>query len=114
MKDSLGSEEWPQGTSSGKNTYEGPELLLGDNRKSSRESILACLPSKPLVDNLVDRYFTAIDASCKIILSMEMRLSADEHIVITHIPTFKKEVRTFQNKEIDSFVNSFVVCRVLG
>ncbi|TGO38181.1 hypothetical protein BHYA_0080g00290 [Botrytis hyacinthi] len=58
LKDSLGSEEWPQGTASGKNTYEGPALLLGDNRKSSRESILACLPSKPLVDNLVDRYFT--------------------------------------------------------
>ncbi|TGO19249.1 hypothetical protein BTUL_0005g00980 [Botrytis tulipae] len=91
LKESLGSEEWPQGIASGKNTYGGPELLLGDNRKSSRESILACLPSKPLVDNLVDRYFTAIDASCKISYSVEMRLNANEHIVITHVPTFKKE-----------------------
>ncbi|TGO69565.1 hypothetical protein BOTNAR_0009g00120 [Botryotinia narcissicola] len=78
LKESLGSEEWPQGIASGKNTYEGPELLLGDNRKSSRESILACLPSKPLVDNLVDCYFTAIDAS-----------------FITHVPTFKKEYAEF-------------------
>ncbi|KAF5871275.1 putative fungal specific transcription protein [Botrytis fragariae] len=78
LKESLGSEEWPQGIASGKNTYEGPELLLGDNRKSSRESILACLPSKPLVDNLVERYFTAIDAS-----------------FITHVPTFKKEYAEF-------------------
>ncbi|KAF7944290.1 hypothetical protein EAE96_010690 [Botrytis aclada] len=78
LKDSLGSEEWPQGTASGKNTFDGPELLLGDNRKSSRESILACLPSKPLVDNLVERYFTAIDAS-----------------FITHVPTFKKEYSEF-------------------
>ncbi|EDN92950.1 hypothetical protein SS1G_08815 [Sclerotinia sclerotiorum 1980 UF-70] len=75
LKDSLGSEEWPQGTASRNNKYEGPELLLGDNTKASRESILACLPSKPLADNLVDRYFTAIDAS----------------LVITHAPTFKKE-----------------------
>ncbi|KAF7865905.1 hypothetical protein EAF04_006069 [Stromatinia cepivora] len=78
LKDSLGSEEWPQGTASGKNKYEGPELLLGDNRKASRESILACLPSKPLADNLVERYFTAIDAS-----------------FITHAPTFRKEYAEF-------------------
>ncbi|KAF7889055.1 hypothetical protein EAF00_009355 [Botryotinia globosa] len=78
LKESLGSEEWPQGIASGKNTYEGPELLLGDNRKSSGESILACLPSKPLVDNLVDRYFTAIDAS-----------------FVTHVPNFKKEYAEF-------------------
>ncbi|KAF7897833.1 uncharacterized protein EAF01_008799 [Botrytis porri] len=78
LKDSLGSEEWPQGTASGKNACEGPELLLGDNRKSSRESILGCLPSKPLVDDLVERYFTAIDAS-----------------FITHVPTFKKEYAEF-------------------
>ncbi|TGO22556.1 hypothetical protein BPAE_0163g00170 [Botrytis paeoniae] len=95
LKDSLGSEEWPQGTASGKNTHEGPELLLGDNRKSSRESILACLPSKPLVDNLVDRYFTAIDASCKMTYSVGMGLNANEHIVITHAPTFKKEYAEF-------------------
>lgn len=78
LKDSLGSEEWPQGTASRNNKYEGPELLLGDNTKASRESILACLPSKPLADNLVDRYFTAIDAS-----------------FITHAPTFKKEYAEF-------------------
>ncbi|ESZ97779.1 hypothetical protein SBOR_1788 [Sclerotinia borealis F-4128] len=78
LKDSLGSEEWPQGTASGKNKHKGPVLLLGDNRKASRESVLACLPSKPVVDNLIERYFTAIDAS-----------------FITHTPTFKKEYDEF-------------------
>ncbi|EMR90137.1 putative fungal specific transcription protein [Botrytis cinerea BcDW1] len=78
LKDSLGSEEWPHGTSRGKNTYKGPELLLGDNRTASRESILACLPSEALVNNLVDRYFTAIDAC-----------------FITHAPTFRKEYAEF-------------------
>ncbi|KAG4028087.1 hypothetical protein MFRU_024g00570 [Monilinia fructicola] len=78
LKDSLGSDEWPKGTARGNNKYKGPELLLGENRKASRGSILAGLPSKPVVDNLIERYFTAIDAS-----------------FITHAPTFRKEYAEF-------------------
>ncbi|KAI9641221.1 hypothetical protein NHQ30_010021 [Ciborinia camelliae] len=105
LKDSLGSDEWPQGTASGKNKYKGPELLLGDNRKASRESILACLPSKPIVDNLIERYFTSIDASPA---NFELRtgdvpISALSDMAVRDT---EQRIRLYREKTVQCLINS--------
>jgi len=41
--------------------YRGPELLLGDNRKATRLEILSALPTRPVVDSMIENFFHSFD-----------------------------------------------------
>ncbi|EKG15178.1 Transcription factor fungi [Macrophomina phaseolina MS6] len=59
--------------------YQGPKLLFGCHSPTTRESILASLPQRPVTDRLVSKYFNSMDMASSII----------------HGPTFIREYETF-------------------
>ncbi|PQE18909.1 C6 transcription factor protein [Rutstroemia sp. NJR-2017a BVV2] len=79
LKDSIGIEEWPRGTAPVEKKYRGPELLIGDTRPASRESILACLPTKEVIDRSIDYLYVSLDGAA----------------LVVHGPTFRKEYAEF-------------------
>ena len=54
----------------------GPELLLGSVRSATRAEVMAALPSRAVMDTLVEEFFATPDMGC----------------ALYHVPTFMKEV----------------------
>lgn len=91
LKDSLEENEKKQEVA--KTTPQGPDLLLGANRHATREEILAALPSRPVVDQLIVEYFKRMElAPGSIVSQMYPRILTDVNSAILHVPTFFKEV----------------------
>jgi hypothetical protein len=40
---------------------EGPELLFGKNKNATKEELLAAIPTRPVVDRLMSKYFKTMD-----------------------------------------------------
>ncbi len=53
---------------------EGPELLFGCNKNTTKEDILASIPPRPVVDTLVARDFNAMDMAPGIFHSLRYLL----------------------------------------
>lgn len=62
MKDTIANPEPPAEEETTEEPLSiGPDLLVGGFRKATRNEILASVPSRSMVDRMVDAYFTNAD-----------------------------------------------------